>query len=101
MDVNPIHSALYRVGPKARQFEKNEIDKMFSERVVEAAQSEWAAPIVFEQKKYGSLHFCVDYRNLNAVNRRDVYQISCIDECISLLRKATALPTLDMNSEYC
>ena len=56
-DSIPIHSVPYRAGPKAREFEKQEIQKMLSMNVIEPAQSEWAAPIVFAPKKDGSLGF--------------------------------------------
>lgn len=45
-NTQPIHSALYRVGLKAREFERTEIDKMLSQMAIEPAQTEWAAPVV-------------------------------------------------------
>lgn len=48
-DEKPIHSAPYQAGPKVRDFEKNEFDKMLSDAVIEPAQRERAEPIVLAQ----------------------------------------------------
>lgn len=68
-DAKSIHSAQYWAGPKARKFEKHEIDKMLSEGVLHPDQTKWAAPIVFAAKKDGTLGLFVDYRKLNAVTK--------------------------------
>ena len=100
VDSRPIHSAPYRAGPKAREFEKQEIQKMLAMNVIEPAQSEWAAPIVFAPKKDGALRFCVDYRRLNAITVRDSYPIPRMDECMDSLGTAKTFSTLDANSGY-
>ena len=98
--ARPSYSAPYRAGPKARDFEKSEIDKMLKAGVIEPAKTEWAAPIVFAPKKDGSLRFCVDYRRLNAETVRDSYPIPRMDECIDSLGDAQLFSTLDANSGY-
>lgn len=71
-DASPIHFAPYRPSPKAREFEKKEFEKMFLKVVIEPSQTKRAASIMFAPKKDGFLRFCVFYRNLNAVRKRDV-----------------------------
>lgn len=39
-DVHPINSVQYHAGPKAREFDKVEIDKMLCMSAIEPAQSE-------------------------------------------------------------
>lgn len=68
--------------------EKETIQKMLEEGVIEPSISEWAAPIVFAPKKDGSLRVCIDYRRLNAVRIRDSYPIPRIDECIGFFGDA-------------
>lgn len=73
---------------------------MLSENIIEPAQTEWTAPIVFVPRKYRTLGFCADYRKLNAVTKRDSYSIPHMDECIDSFGKATTFLTLDANSRY-
>ena len=99
-DAIPAYQQPYRAGPKQRELEKAEIDKMLSLDVIEPANSEWAAPIVFAPKKCGALRFCIDYRRLNAVTLRDSYPIPRMDECIDSLGQANIFSSLDCNSGY-
>lgn len=96
----PNFSTPYCAGSKARELEKNGIDKILSERVVEPAHTEWAAPSVFTPKKNRSLRFSVDYWKLNAVKNLDIYPIERMDECIGWIGEAAVFPTLDRNSGY-
>lgn len=98
--AKPVFQPPYRAGPRQRELEKMEIDKMLEADVIEPSTSEWAAPIVFAPKKDGSLRFYVDYRRLNAVTIRDSYPIQRIDECIDSLGSAEIFSTLDCNWGY-
>lgn len=40
---------------------------MLAMKIIKAAQTEWAVPLIFTPKKDGSLQFCIDYRKLNGV----------------------------------
>ena len=96
----PVFGVPYRAGPKMRQYEKDEVDRMKAAGVIEPASTEWASPIVFVPKKDGELRFCIDYRKLNAMTVRDSYPIPRMDECIDSLGDATLFTTLDANSGY-
>lgn len=93
-----IHSAPYRAGPKAREHEWMKIKKMLSQQVIEPAHMSWLAPILFAPRKGGSLPFCVDYRRLTAVTKRDSYPIPCMDKCINYLGEVAVFSTPDANS---
>lgn len=49
-NTQPIHPAPYRAGPKAYEFDVEEIDKMLSQKYFEPVQTELDAPIIFAKK---------------------------------------------------
>ena len=96
----PVHCQPYRAGSRARVAEKQEIDRMIEQKVIEPATCEWASPIVLVPKPDGSLRFCVDYRKLNSITIPDTYPLPRMDECIDSLGDAAVFTTLDCNSGY-
>ncbi len=47
--------------------------------------------ILFVEKKDDSLRFCVDYRKLNALIKRDRYSLSLIDEILARIQESKYL----------
>lgn len=89
-----------RAGSEGHESDKNVIDKILFERIIDLAQTVRAAPIVFPLKKDGSLRFCVDYRKLYAVTNSKFNSIQLMDECIDWLGGAAVFCTIDANSGY-
>ena len=51
-------------------------------------------------KKNNTLRFCVDYRRLNEVNRKDAYPLPRIDACLDAMNGARWFFTFDLRSGY-
>ena len=68
--------------------------------VIRPSQSPWASPVVISPKKDGSVRFCIDYRDLNGVTKKDVYPLPRIDDTIDALNCAKYLTAFDMLSGY-
>jgi len=98
--AKPVYQAPYRAGAKAREIEREEVERMLKADVIEPAISEWASPVVLITKKDGSVRFCVDYRKLNALTVKDSYPLPRMDECLDSLGDAVVFSTLDCNSGY-
>src|SRR5260363_186071 len=51
-------------------------------------------------KEKCKLHFCVDYRKLNAITKKDAYPLPRIDEMLNALSGCSWFSTLDLASGY-
>lgn len=96
----PIHQQLRRVNPIHQEVHDKAIADMIANHIIRPSKSEWASPIVLVPKKDGTIRFCVDFRALNAVTKKDVYPLPRIDDVIDALGKARIFSTLDLASGY-
>ena len=70
---------------------------MLHKDIISPSESPWSAPV---KKKGGELRFCVDYRQLNAITKKDAYPIPRIDETLDLLQGKKLFSTLDLACGY-
>ena len=73
---------------------------MLESGVIEPSDSPWASPVCLVRKKDGTFRFCVDYRRVNAVSRRDAFPIPDIHDALDNLRGAKYFATVDLLSGY-
>ncbi|XDV39819.1 hypothetical protein PO909_009005 [Leuciscus waleckii] len=73
---------------------------MLDKGIIRESSSSWAAPIVLVRKKTGSWRFCVDYRRLNQVTKRDAFPLPRVEDSLTSLTQATWYSTLDLASGY-
>ena len=99
-DAAPLRSRPYRLSHKEYEVVKEEIDKMLKNNVIRKSNSPWASPVVLVQKKDGSIRFCVDYRRLNSVTKKDVYPIPRVDESLERFKDMKWFSVLDLKSGY-
>lgn len=99
-DASPIRRRPYRVSHAEREVIQREVDKMFTKDVIEPSCSPWASPVVLVKKKDGSWRFCVDYRHLNKVTRKDVYPLPRIDDALDCLHGSAYFSSIDLRSGY-
>lgn len=68
--------------------------------VIEESQSPWTSPAVLVRKKDGTLRFCVDFRKLNLITKKDSYPLPRIDDILDQLSGNAWFATLDLKSGY-
>ena len=99
-DAPPIKQPSRSI-PVARQHEVRKLlYEMLQKDVIQPSASPWASPVVFVQKKGGTMRFCIDYRKLNSVTRKDAYPLPRIDETLEALGGSKWFSTLDLLSGY-
>ena len=96
----PIRQRAYRTPLSKRKQVEQELQKMLEEGVIRPSKSEWASPITLVPKKDGSIHFCVDYRKVNAITRKDAHPLPLIQDIFDSLSGAKVFSTLDLKSGY-
>ena len=74
---------------------------MLKADVIEPLISEWASsPVLVRKKRDGSVRWCVDYRALNKVKKKDVFPLPLILECIDTLAGNMWFSKLDATWGY-
>lgn len=62
------------------KYEEGNVRSMLAKDVAEPAQSALQSQVVLAPELDGSLSFCVDYRELNAMTIRDTYPLQRMEE---------------------
>ncbi|KAE9292058.1 hypothetical protein PR003_g24861, partial [Phytophthora rubi] len=77
-----------------------EVKGMLKDGVIEKGDGASGFPVVLVKKKDGSVRFCIDYRMLNAITKRDVYPLPRIDDTLDNLHGAKRYTSLDLHAGY-
>ena len=81
-DATPLRQPPRRI-PKHHQVEStNLLNKMLENNIIQKSTSPWSFPIILVRKKDGSIRFCVDYRRVNNVTKKDAYPLPRIDDTL-------------------
>ncbi|XP_076065323.1 uncharacterized protein LOC143039330 [Oratosquilla oratoria] len=99
-DAKPIKQAQYRVNPQRAAIIRKEIDYMLAHGLITPAQSEWSSPVILVPKADGTQRFCVDFRRVNTVTKRDSYPLPRLEECIDRVGGAHFITKLDLLRGY-
>jgi hypothetical protein len=96
----PIHNAPNRIAFREREYIQQQIKEMEENNIISPSSSPWSSHIVLVKKKDGKLRFCIDYRGLNAITKKDVYPLPRIDDSLAMLSKGKFFTTLDLWAGY-
>ena len=97
--TEPISKAPYRMTPLELKELKVQMEELMNKGFVRLSTSPWGALVLFVKKNYGSLRFCIDYRELNKVTMRK-YPLPRIDDLFYQLQGARVFSKIDMRSSY-
>ena len=99
-EQSPFRLRSYRSALKARDEMKRQVQEMLAANVIKPSLSPWASPVVLVEKKGGEQRFCVDYRRLNSLTKKDSYPLPRIDDTFDMLHGKQFFTTLDLASDY-
>ncbi|KAL0540220.1 hypothetical protein IC582_024453 [Cucumis melo] len=96
----PISRAPYRMAPAELKELKVQLQEWLDKGFIRPSVSPWGAPVLFVKKKDGSMHICIDYRELNKVTVKNRYPLPRIDDLFDQLQGATVFSKIDLRSGY-
>ena len=92
----PIKLKAYKAPLNNRRVIDDAVKKMLDAGVIRRSRSLWSFPVVIVNKKDNTKRFCVDFRQLSKITKKNSYPLPVIDEILALLEKAKYFTTLDL-----
>jgi len=89
-----------RIPIHKKQEVKDLITDMLDRDIIRPSSSPWSSPIVLVKKKDNSTRFCVDFRRVNEITKKDAYPIPRIDDTFDALSGAKLFSCVDMANGY-
>ena len=99
-DTPPFKERFCRIPPPQLDEVREHLKLMLDAGVVQLSNSPWCNAVVLVRKKDGSLHFCIDFRRLNALTVKDSHPLPRICETLESLAGAAHYSTFDLNSGF-
>ena len=96
----PIRQRPYRTPETVNNVIDEQVNKMLKHKTIQPSQSPWSSNVVIVRKKDGKPRFCIDYRKLNSITKKDVYPLPRISEVLDSLGNAKYFSTMDLASGY-
>jgi len=94
----PIAKRPYRMAPAELAELKEQLGELQQKGYIRPSSSPWGAPVLFVNKKDGSMRMCVDYRSLNEVTIKNKYPLLRIDDLFDQLKGAKYFSKIDLTS---
>lgn len=93
--TGPFRQQPYHAVQKCWEVLWGHVDNQLEAEILKRAQSEWASPIVLVPRKDSTLHYCLDYRSINAVITPDAYLLPGVKHFIDSFEEAHQTTVLD------
>ena len=98
-DSRPVKLRPYRIPVHLNKVVNKQVNDML-EGLIRPSNSPWSSPIVLAPKKDGDYRFCVDFRRVNSVTKKDAQPMPRMDDILDQLGGACYFSTLDLASGF-
>ena len=99
-DQDHGHSYLRSMSRMELEFVKKYLEDNLRKGFIEASHAACSSPILLAKKPGGGLCFCVDYRKLNQLSKKDRYPLPLIDETLAQLKEAKVFSKLNIRQAF-
>jgi hypothetical protein len=93
-------SHLYKMSTPELEKMREYLIENLKKGFIRPSESPFSSPVLFVKKKDGTLRFCIDYRKLNEVTKKDRYPLPLIQETLARLSKASVFSKLDIRHAF-
>ena len=99
-DAAPIKQRPYRTTPENKQEIDRQVSDMLQKGIVQESVSPWSSPVVLVKKKNGKMRFCIDFRMVNKITKKDSFPMPLVADTLDALSGTQFFTTLDLKSGY-
>lgn len=89
-----------RESPPRQAHISRHLQEMLEDGIAVPSRSPFASPVTLVSKSDGSYRFCIDYRALNAITKRDSYPLPNQDDLLAAFSGFQYFAKLDLKSGY-
>lgn len=99
-DALPIKQRPYRTTPENKQEIDRQVKDMLERGIIQESVSPWSSPVVLVKKKNGEMRFCIDFRMINKIAKKDSFPMPLVSDTLDALSGTNYFTTLDLKSGY-
>ncbi len=99
-DVPPIKCRYRPINPALEPALRQQLDEWLQHDVIEPADSPWSSNLVAVKKKGGKIRWCVDWRRLNEVTKKDSWPMPTVQDTIARLAGSNVFSGVDMAGAF-
>ncbi|XP_071681683.1 uncharacterized protein [Lolium perenne] len=92
----PIAQRPYRMNPQELVELKKQLDDMLRKGLIRPSASPWGSPVIFVDKRDGTIRLCVDYQKLNDVTIKNKYPLPKIEDLFDQMNGARVFSKIDL-----
>ena len=91
----PVNMRFRPLNPTVENALREQVQDWLQHDVIEPSTSPWSFALVAVKKKNGQFRFCLDYRKLNSLSRRDQHPLPHIEDNLARLADSRLFSALD------
>lgn len=94
------HAPLYRMSYEEQELVKEYLEEHIAKGFITRSTTDHGSPILFVRKPGGGLRFCVDYRKLNALTKKNRYPLPLVDEILAQFQGTKVISKIDIRHAF-
>ena len=100
LDMEPFQECFHRITPPLVEEVREHLQEMLDRGAIRPSQSPWCNTVVLVRIKDGGLQFCIDFRRLNSLTKKDAYRLPHMQETMKSMVGARFFSTMDLKSGF-